>query len=186
MTNNSTPQSGGTLRWQAPELLGSSREETETHQCNTKATDIYAYACLCYEMFAGHQPFYHIRNFFNVLPRVKKGIRPHRPSDKLCRARGLNDEIWNLVEDCWSSDPKQRPAAADVLKRLRELPDKQLDQRPPDDFRRSFPSQMLYMHAEHPFSVLAIAPLASADGKDGTADRDRCQYSDFVHWPFQF
>jgi hypothetical protein len=33
------------MRWQAPELLS----PDETH-CSSKASDIYAFACVCYEV----------------------------------------------------------------------------------------------------------------------------------------
>ena len=44
---------GGTLRWQAPELLEyreKGRESEREQQRNTLYTDIYAFACVCYEV----------------------------------------------------------------------------------------------------------------------------------------
>ena len=46
----SSGKSGGTMRWQAPELLSIGDEETESNQHNSKASDIYAFACSCYEV----------------------------------------------------------------------------------------------------------------------------------------
>jgi len=40
--------SGGTLRWQAPELLN--YEGDGTHNRNSLASDIYAFGCVCYEV----------------------------------------------------------------------------------------------------------------------------------------
>jgi serine/threonine protein kinase len=45
--NSSTFRSGGTLRWQAPELL---RDDDEVRSTNTTATDIYAFAMVCFEV----------------------------------------------------------------------------------------------------------------------------------------
>jgi serine/threonine protein kinase len=45
--NSSTFQSGGTLRWQAPELFRD--DDDEVPNTNTMATDIYAFAMVCYE-----------------------------------------------------------------------------------------------------------------------------------------
>lgn len=42
----STQKSVGTLRWQAPELLDPSQGPVP----NTKSSDIYAFACVCYEV----------------------------------------------------------------------------------------------------------------------------------------
>jgi serine/threonine protein kinase len=39
----------GTLRWQAPELLPN-MENREHKQRKTKATDVYAFALVCYEV----------------------------------------------------------------------------------------------------------------------------------------
>jgi hypothetical protein len=40
----------GTLRWQAPELWLDSGETSEAEQQNTKASDIYAFGSVCYEV----------------------------------------------------------------------------------------------------------------------------------------
>jgi serine/threonine protein kinase len=45
MAQNSTIKSGGTVRWQAPELFN----PTGCQQ-NTMCSDIYAFACVCYEV----------------------------------------------------------------------------------------------------------------------------------------
>ncbi|KIJ97720.1 hypothetical protein K443DRAFT_236688 [Laccaria amethystina LaAM-08-1] len=41
------PQSGGTLRWQAPELINPPSDESAKA---TPASDIYSFACVCYEV----------------------------------------------------------------------------------------------------------------------------------------
>lgn len=42
----SSRPAGGTLRWQAPELLGGESDNVPS----TPATDVYAFACTCYEV----------------------------------------------------------------------------------------------------------------------------------------
>ena len=39
---------GGTLRWLAPELLYC--DDSENYPSNSPATDMYAFACVCYEV----------------------------------------------------------------------------------------------------------------------------------------
>ena len=45
----STTRSGGTMRWLAPELLS-----PDDAQHTSKASDIYAFACVCYEVSSAH------------------------------------------------------------------------------------------------------------------------------------
>ena len=45
-TSESSANTGGTVRWQAPELIGSENENSKP----TKETDIYAFSCVCYEV----------------------------------------------------------------------------------------------------------------------------------------
>jgi serine/threonine protein kinase len=48
LTSSTTTRTTGTLRWQAPELLDPDLDE---YKCNNSiASDIYAYACVCYEV----------------------------------------------------------------------------------------------------------------------------------------
>jgi serine/threonine protein kinase len=44
---NTTVKSGGTVRWQAPELF-----DPDSSQQNSMATDIYSFGCVCYEVRA--------------------------------------------------------------------------------------------------------------------------------------
>jgi hypothetical protein len=48
MTVNSTRGSSGTMKWQAPELLDQNLDGIG--QPNTPATDVYAFAMVCYEV----------------------------------------------------------------------------------------------------------------------------------------
>lgn len=40
----------GTLRWLAPELFPSVQSNVQVSRCHTFATDIYAFALVCYEV----------------------------------------------------------------------------------------------------------------------------------------
>jgi hypothetical protein len=81
-----------------------------------------------------------------------EGRRPARPSDDLCHIRGLDDDIWNIIEICWAQEPSHRPSASDIVNRLHALLT-WTDERPHDELDSSFPSRTLYSQADHPFSI---------------------------------
>ena len=47
----------GTLRWFAPELFPSTQPDVQVSRCHTFATDIYAFALVCYEVSYDPFPF---------------------------------------------------------------------------------------------------------------------------------
>jgi len=49
-SSSSTASAGGSLRCQAPELLDYAGDGMDTHKRNSMASDIYAFACVCYEV----------------------------------------------------------------------------------------------------------------------------------------
>jgi hypothetical protein len=105
-------------------------------------------------MFAGEIPFFENPYDVQVALRVVRGKRPIRPSHDFSKTRGFSDDAWDLIQASWAQDPAQRPTAKEVVFRLKALPNLRDDQRPLDDFKPNFPSQVSYNHAEHPFSGL--------------------------------
>ncbi|KAL0069547.1 hypothetical protein AAF712_003205 [Marasmius tenuissimus] len=100
----STTRPVGTARWLAPELLigggGTAR-----------ASDVYSYACVCYEIFTGRHPFPELPNEMAVAYNVAQGKRPSRPEN----TPKLTDPMWDLMETCWNALPTSRPTADQVL-----------------------------------------------------------------------
>jgi len=155
MMTRTTMQTTGTLRWLAPELLpdmlGRGIPITDPH--NTMATDVYAFALVGYEMFSGTYPFHDIRSDYQFMVAVQQGRRPSHPQHDLCQIRGLNDKIWDLIENCWTSEPSERPSAGQIVDHLQALPNRPIDQRPFDDLKVSFPSQVSCNQVNCPFST---------------------------------
>ncbi|KAG6808442.1 hypothetical protein H0H92_004106 [Tricholoma furcatifolium] len=111
---------GGTAHYQAPELAPGDEDDDEgVIRRNTLATDIYAWACVCFEIFVGKPPFHKINSSL-ILWRVSKGHRPQypSPSDKPWTEWGLTGDIWAWIERCWHQDPRERPSAAEVTQYL--------------------------------------------------------------------
>ncbi|KAJ7702101.1 kinase-like domain-containing protein [Mycena metata] len=102
----------GSLRWMAPELL-----DHELQFKRTKASDVYAFACLCIEIYTGEQPFPSIQPDVAVIFQVRGQKRPLRPSGSglLGGARAISDGLWAIIEACWAHKPSDRPDMATVL-----------------------------------------------------------------------
>ncbi|KDQ55752.1 hypothetical protein JAAARDRAFT_328889 [Jaapia argillacea MUCL 33604] len=105
---------GYTLPYTAPEMLelintgGISRA--------THASDIYAFAIICWELYSGTDPF-RGRPESEVNAHVCGGHRLDRPAPRTDIE--MTDDLWALVQDCWNQDPLRRPQAQKVLRKLR-------------------------------------------------------------------
>ncbi|TDL20566.1 kinase-like protein, partial [Rickenella mellea] len=109
----------GTMRWQAPELLNASRFEEDNGGVTVKS-DVYAFACVCFEIFTGEIPFANLRDGAVILAVAVNNQRPPRPTEP-ATSRGLEDEYWKLIQSCWATLPLDRPPMDEVNKILDSL-----------------------------------------------------------------
>ncbi|KAF7354936.1 Protein kinase domain-containing protein [Mycena sanguinolenta] len=128
MSFSSRSGRAGTIRYQAPELL---KNESSTHF----GSDIYAFACVGYEILTGKVPFYEVANEAAVICKVV--IDEARPS-------GLEmifpDHLRLLLEGCWHRKAETRPTSTDILRRL-------LSQPMGDEIRGSHPADWDYTYS---------------------------------------
>ncbi|KAK1233933.1 Rho guanine nucleotide exchange factor [Marasmius sp. AFHP31] len=97
---------GGTTRWSAPELL-----QSDPPSSVSMKSDMYAYACVCCEIFTGENvPFYGLAEGAVMVAVVVNKKHPVRPSG----ARELTDDMWGIMVKCWYHDAQKRPEAKDV------------------------------------------------------------------------
>ncbi|KAJ7111283.1 kinase-like domain-containing protein, partial [Mycena epipterygia] len=89
---SSSASRAGSLRWWSPELI----EPT----VRTPASDVYAYGCVCLELYSGRPPFSEFKDP-GVILRVMRGERPQRP--------GGSAELWHLVTAAWAAVSNSRP-----------------------------------------------------------------------------
>jgi hypothetical protein len=54
-------------------------------------------------------PFSHLKRDASVINFIMSGGRPKR-----MRYPQINNEIWNMLEKCWDTDPIQRPSMASL------------------------------------------------------------------------
>ncbi|TDL23526.1 kinase-like protein [Rickenella mellea] len=114
----------GTSMWKAPELFH------EDHW-PTPESDVYAFACVCIEIFTDQSPF-PAPGYTEVSAMLKviKGGRPDRPRG-VAMGRGLNDDIWKLMENCWKQDPAERLAISDVVRMLSDSGNRPTEEQQP-------------------------------------------------------
>jgi abelson tyrosine-protein kinase 1/abelson tyrosine-protein kinase 2 len=115
------PQSCGTLRWQAPELM-------EGAEMLTPEMDVYAFAICCGEILTmGAVPWAfasddNVRHFV-----LNKNMRPSLPQSTL-----VNSQLTSIIYASWDRDPLNRPSFEQISHKLneqradRELSDHQL------------------------------------------------------------
>ncbi|KAG6811015.1 hypothetical protein H0H92_009356 [Tricholoma furcatifolium] len=113
---SSAASKGGTSRYQAPELF----DENGEQQSNTTSSDMYAWACVAYEIFAGEVPFVHMTRELAIMKHVSNGGKPTRPPDSSTSwsVWGLTEDIWTLMEACWDRRPTARPSVEAVANHL--------------------------------------------------------------------
>ncbi|KAJ6589216.1 kinase-like domain-containing protein, partial [Mycena capillaripes] len=101
LTHSTPIPRGGTARYQAPELLSG---ESSAHF----GSDVYAFACVSYEILTGKVPFFDLANDMAVALKVIAGDRPLRPEQS-------PENLWILLQHCWEGTPEKRPTAVEVV-----------------------------------------------------------------------
>ena len=81
----------------------------------TRGSDCYALGMVILEVLSGEAPFKLDRDH-TVVRKVIEGERPGRPQ----KAEGmwLTGGLWEMLEQCWSPQPKHRPTIEAVLESL--------------------------------------------------------------------
>jgi len=103
----------GSLRWMAPELIDPASFGFE-RATKTQATDVYAFACLCVELYSGRVPFWNSKNDIQAMLCAVTGGRPSRPTKDDEGGIDMPDDLWELVVRSWSHSPAERPSMSEV------------------------------------------------------------------------
>ncbi|KAF5349961.1 hypothetical protein D9756_009117 [Leucocoprinus leucothites] len=106
-----TTKPTGTVRYQAPELLGEGAK-------HTKSSDIYGLGMTCSEIWTGTKPYSLFQKEASIILHVAKTkARPPRPDTICAKTNGL----WDVFDQCWATIPEERletSQAADSLRRV--------------------------------------------------------------------
>ncbi|KAJ3483212.1 hypothetical protein NLI96_g6472 [Meripilus lineatus] len=112
------PKSGYHVAFLAPELLKDDSENSEEHV--SMASDVWAFGCVCVELFGeGTHPYSGFCKA-DVKRRVKQGYHPPHTMT-------IPDEIWAIAERCWDMSPELRPSMQVVVDELAEAHEKPRD-----------------------------------------------------------
>src|SRR5581483_2959867 len=96
----------GNLPYIAPEVIIG--KET------TKASDIYSFGILMWEISSGQPPFVDYEHDYELAMKMVNGMRP-----KI--VPGILLEYRELMEQCWDANPTKRPNASSLEIKIREL-----------------------------------------------------------------
>ncbi|KAJ7715140.1 kinase-like domain-containing protein [Mycena metata] len=110
-TSSMSTNRGGSVYWMAPELLDSDRFGFDF--ARTPASDVYAYGCVCLELYTGKPPFAGLREPAALL-RVLGGERPDRPLTPPL----MSDTLWQHITTYWVETPAARPETQLVVQNM--------------------------------------------------------------------
>ena len=113
-----TPGAVGTSRWLAPEIITPARKGTAMSVVESKPADTFAFAIFAMEVFTGKIPFEELKNEA-IAHYISQGARPAMPEN--AHDIKLTVDMWELLESCWQQNPKNRPTAGEVVRRLEKL-----------------------------------------------------------------
>ncbi|KAF9789407.1 kinase-like domain-containing protein [Thelephora terrestris] len=113
--NASTPNSGVTYRYCAPELLETGEVAKVKNTKATNKSDVYSYSMVVVELVTGSVPFPDSTDY-NIIHMVTKGKRPPKPPR--FDAPGTSKAVWEVAKKCWHGTADKRPEAVQVLQCL--------------------------------------------------------------------
>ncbi|OCH84445.1 kinase-like protein [Obba rivulosa] len=108
----------GSPRWMSPELLDPEEFGLERAQI-TPQSDVYALSWVFWEVFTGRFPYAQHKRDPTVIACISRGERHPRPKD--AAPLGLSEDLWSLMEVCWSTNWEERPDIGTITKQLQIL-----------------------------------------------------------------
>ncbi|KIO19234.1 hypothetical protein M407DRAFT_246237 [Tulasnella calospora MUT 4182] len=107
-----TGAGAGTLPYQAPEYL--------VHNTRSTAVDVYSFGGVMLKVLTGKVPFASVPQGRLVI-EVSKGKKPNRRDYQFSLPQAVVNELWGLMNRCWSFNPTERPTMAIVIQELNRI-----------------------------------------------------------------
>ncbi|KZT54923.1 kinase-like protein [Calocera cornea HHB12733] len=109
------------VRWMAPERLYPESYGLKSSDSFTPASDIFAFGMVVYQLYAGRVPFHETQSAYGVFYKITiVGERPAHPGRE-AEERGLCDDMWAILEDCWKANGTDRPTSRELVERLERI-----------------------------------------------------------------
>ncbi|KAF5362567.1 hypothetical protein D9756_002378 [Leucocoprinus leucothites] len=108
---------GRTDRWASPELF------EEDGALPTRASDIWAFGCVCYEILTRLLPFHECSMNIQIMRKLFDGKLPAKQDDPAIKdpLDKVDREMWDLMVRCWLAEPSQRPTCEQIRTLLEAL-----------------------------------------------------------------
>ncbi|GFS35757.1 kinase superfamily with octicosapeptide/Phox/Bem1p domain-containing protein [Actinidia rufa] len=98
----------GTLPWMAPELLNGSSSLV------SEKVDVFSFGIVLWELLTGEEPYADLHYGAIIGGIVSNTLRPAVPES-------CSPEWRSLMENCWSSEPSERPNFTEIANELRTM-----------------------------------------------------------------
>ena len=112
-------EGSGTLRWMSPELHDPEQFGGKNGR-PTMESDCYALGMVILEVLTSKIPFQRYTDlvFMRKIIEGKHPDRPEEPGEP--EAVWFTNDLWRMLEQCWSHKPEERPTAKGVLECLEQ------------------------------------------------------------------
>ncbi|KAG1801259.1 kinase-like domain-containing protein [Suillus variegatus] len=94
----------GNIRWMAPELLVEREDGSQVRP--SEQSDMYSFGGILLQVLTDKVPYYHLSNDAAIILCIAMLQTPSR-----ARYPELPERYWQLIEQCWSTRPWERPSA---------------------------------------------------------------------------
>ncbi|KAG9041095.1 hypothetical protein FS837_012740 [Tulasnella sp. UAMH 9824] len=112
----SSNRGAGNVRWMAPELVDGILPKS-------LKGDVYSFASLALNILTGAIPFRNFTNETALIVALVTGSPPRlAPARKRMSCKpALEERLWKLLDECWATNPAQRPTMREIERRIQEL-----------------------------------------------------------------